>query len=222
MTDSKTPPGAPPPASVGVTTSNQPGAAAAPAAVPTVEKKQEEEKNEETSDSWPPALLAHFPRFRWKDPKPDPETDAVLGKPFPADLRPHYAADLAVLNEHLLPQYVAEELDASRAQNEYRRDQVVLIIGGIIATGLAAAPGELTGAGWKVAAAIAASFLAIWAGRSRDLNSQERWRTSRLKAELLKSEYFLFLGRAEPYDKDGCRIRNLRRRVAEIRSGGAA
>jgi hypothetical protein len=73
-----------------------------------------------------------------------------------------------------------------------------------------------------VAAAIAASFLAIWASRSRDLNSHERWRTGRLKAELLRGEYFLFLGRAEPYHQDGCRVRNLRRRVAEIRSGGAA
>lgn len=174
-----------------------------------------------------PALLVHFPKFRWKEAPPpdriDPAVyDPILYGPFPADVREHYAADLQVLADDLLPGYVVEDRDALRAQNEYRRDQVVLIIGGVIATGLAAAPGQASGVWWKVAAAVAASFLGMWATRSRDLNSHEHWRTSRLKAELLRGEYFLFLGRAEPYDKDGCRVRNLRRRVAEIRSGGAA
>lgn len=179
-----------------------------------------------------PAILAHFPKLWW--PKADPvdsvdplKFDPVLYGPFPAELFHEYDADLHVLRKHLLPQYVTEDRDALRSQNEFRRDQVILIIGGVIVTGLAALPGAVTGNPGegdtvRVIAALAAAALAAWASRSRDLASQERWRTSRLKAELLRGEYFLYLGRAKPYDVEGCRNRNLMRRVAEIRSGGAA
>ncbi len=180
-----------------------------------------------TSSSRRPAILAHFPRLRWPEPEPvdsvDPlKFDPVLYAPFPPALVHEYAADLEVLGRHVLPQYLFEDREALRSQNEFRRDQVILIIGGVIATGLAALPATARWNGWSVIAAIFTAFLAAWASRSRDLASQERWRTSRLKAELLRSEYFLFLGRAKPYDVDGCRTRNLMRRVAEIRSGGAA
>jgi hypothetical protein len=174
-----------------------------------------------------PALLVHFPKFRW--PEPDPvdavnprEFDPILYAPFPPDLVHDYSADLDVLGKHLLPQYLYEDREATRSQNEFRRDQVILIIGGVIATGLAALPASARWDGWSVIAGIFTAFLAAWASRSRDLESQERWRTSRLKAELLRGEYFLYLGRAKPYDVEGCRNRNLMRRVAEIRSGGAA
>ncbi|HEX2211451.1 MAG TPA: DUF4231 domain-containing protein [Longimicrobium sp.] len=173
-----------------------------------------------------PALLEHFPRFRWKD-EPIPETidpvvdDPVLYEPFPPDLVADFTDDLQVLGKYLLPLYVLEDREALRSQNEFRRDQVVLIIGGVIATGLAALPASARWDGWSVIAGIFTAALAAWASRSRDLASQERWRTSRLKAELLRGEYFLFLGRAKPYDDPGCRVRNLMRRVAEIRSGGA-
>lgn len=174
-----------------------------------------------------PAMLQHFPRLRWPHQEPvesvDPlKFDPILHAPFPPALVHDYAADLDVLGRHLLPQYLFEDREALRAQNEFRRDQIILIIGGVIATGLAALPAVLRGDAWSVAAAIFTAFLAAWASRSRDLASHERWRTSRLKAELLRGEYFLYLGRARPYDVEGCRNRNLMRRVAEIRSGGAA
>lgn len=169
----------------------------------------------------PPALLVHFPRLRWRDISHPEGMDPILYEPFPAELESHFSGDLRVLRKYLLPEYVAEDREALRSQNEYRRDQVTLIIGGIIATGLAALPAAARWDGWSVVAAVFTAFLASWAARSRDLASQERWRTSRLKAELLRSEYFLFLGRAVPYDDDRCRTRNLKRRVAEIRSGGA-
>lgn len=177
-----------------------------------------------------PAVLQHFPTLRWPESKPvdtvDPlKFDPILHGPFPPAMVHEYAADIDVLGKHLLPQYLFEDEEAKRAQNEFRRDQVILIIGGVIATGLAALPAALPLSikdEWSVAAAIFTAFLAAWASRSRDLASQERWRTSRLKAELLRGEYFLYLGRAKPYDVEGCRNRNLMRRVAEIRSGGAA
>jgi hypothetical protein len=172
-----------------------------------------------TSSRRTPALLLHFPKFRWRE-KAVPE-DAILGDPLP-ETPAELAADLALLRKHLVPQFVAEDREALRAQNDHRRDQVVLIVGGVIATGLAALPGEAQWEGWKVVAAIWTAFLAAWAARSRDLSSQERWRTSRLKAELLRGEYFLFLARARHYDNDACRTRNLKKRIAEIRSGGGA
>lgn len=172
-----------------------------------------------------PAILAYFPRFRWRDPPAPADLaayDPVLYQPFPAEMEAVCAGDIALLRRYLIPHYVAENTEALRAQNEYRRDQVVLIIGGVVATGLAALPGEARWAGWSVVAAIWTAFLATWAARSRDLSAQSRWRTSRLKAEVLRGEYFLFLARARPYDDDACRARNLKRRVAEIRTGAEA
>jgi hypothetical protein len=172
-----------------------------------------------------PAILAYFPRLRWRDEPPPLDLaayDPVLYDRFPEDVEAACADDVALLRRFLIPHFVAEDREALRAQNEFRRDQVVLIMGGVVATGLAALPGEAHWAGWKVAAAIWTAFLATWAARSRDLSAQARWRTCRLKAELLRGEYFLFLARAKPYDDDACRARNLKKRVAEIRSGGDA
>lgn len=183
--------------------------------------KREDERQSKKAKKKRPALIAFFPKLRWPDTPPTPGIDPILYCEFPDEYREHLGADWDVLQKHLAQAYVEEDAEAGRAQNEYRRDQVVLIIGGVIATGLAALPGELGWVGWKVIAAIWAAFLAAWASRSRDLNAQERWRTSRLKAELLRGEYFLFMSGAPPYGDPGCRVRNLRRRVAEIRSGGA-
>jgi hypothetical protein len=168
------------------------------------------------------ALFEHLPRLRWREAEGEDGTDPVLGDRFPAAMEAEHAADLAVLRTHLVPHFVDEDREALRAQNDFRLDQLVLIAGGVAATGLGALSGVAHGTGWKVLAAAWTAFLAAWASRSRDLSGHERWRTCRLRAELLRSEYFLFLARARPYDDDACRVRNLKRRVGEIRSGGAA
>ena len=64
-----------------------------------------------------------------------------------------------------------------------------------------------------------AAGLAAVALRARALKAQERYFTNRLKAETLRGEYFLFLGRIGPYADDRHRAQRLIHRVAEVKAG---
>ncbi len=63
-----------------------------------------------------------------------------------------------------------------------------------------------------------ATFLGLVALRAKTDKIQERYLTSRLKAEMLRREYFLFLGRLGPYGEID-RLQHLIRQVAKIRAG---
>ena len=63
---------------------------------------------------------------------------------------------------------------------------------------------------------LVAGGLSAVAFRQRGLQARDRYSTSRLKAEALRGEYFLFLGRVGAYAHEGERIRHLIRRVAHI------
>jgi hypothetical protein len=74
---------------------------------------------------------------------------------------------------------------------------------------------------WIAAAqAVLAGLLAGLAVLMRGRGPQQGYRTDRLKAERLKSEYFLFLARAGDYAEEEGRQRVLGRRVSEIESAG--
>ncbi len=77
----------------------------------------------------------------------------------------------------------------------------------------------LTNAVWPgiVEAALAAVLAAV-ALRARELKAQERYFTNRLKAETLRGEYFLFVGRVGHYTDDRYRIQRLIRRVADVKA----
>jgi hypothetical protein len=63
---------------------------------------------------------------------------------------------------------------------------------------------------------VLSAILGIIILSARALKTHESYFTSRLKAESLRGEYFMFLGQAEPYNSDGDRVPNLIRRVADI------
>ncbi len=144
---------------------------------------------------------------------------------------PQYAADFQILDEHLLPVFLELDAEALRAQNDFRMEQLILIGGGLVATvlgalhmafglGTAADAGTglpVTGA-WAWAGAVVSAVVATVTARARDLRNQDVYRTSRLKAELLRGEFYLFLGRVGDYGKPA-RVGSLVRRVAEIQSG---
>jgi hypothetical protein len=58
--------------------------------------------------------------------------------------------------------------------------------------------------------------------RARELNARERYMGSRLKAERLKSEYFLDLGRSGNYGSEPDAERALRRRIVQIETDPAS
>jgi Protein of unknown function (DUF4231) len=117
-----------------------------------------------------------------------------------------------------MPYFWELDDEAQSAQNQFRREQVILILGTACATILgaiqAARPGKLPGI---IEAVLAASLAAIIL-RSQTLKTHKAYFANRLKAESLRGEYFLFLRRSEPYTNDGNRVSKLIERVAGIRA----
>ena len=64
--------------------------------------------------------------------------------------------------------------------------------------------------------AVIAIVLATVAQSARTSKAQDRYFKSRLKAETLRSEYFDFLSRADPYREDQPRVQHLKQRVLRV------
>lgn len=161
------------------------------------------------------ALFKRLPRLRWR-----PKEGAQI---VPLDVQtnyPTFADDFEWLEQELMPHFRELDNDALRAQNQFRLEEVFLIFGGAFATTLGAMQAAFANVVWPgiVEAVLAASLAAI-ALRARALKAQERYFTTRLKAETLRGEYFLFLGRIGPYAEDRYRAQRLIRRIAEVKAG---
>ena len=157
-------------------------------------------------------LFRRLPSLRWR-----PRLDEQI-VPLTAQAEfPEFAEDFATLERELLPHFRALDNEALRRQNQFRLDQVLLIFGGAIAAVLGAIQAAFPAAPWPgVAEFLVAGGLSAVAFRQRELRARDRYSTSRLKAEALRGEYFLFLGRVGAYAHERERVRYLIRRVAQI------
>src|SRR5690348_362102 len=88
-----------------------------------------------------PALFRRVPKLR--APSSDPLLPPGVAEEFPA-----LGSDIAVLNEQLLPHFEKLDRAALRSENGFRLAQVVLIIGGLIATLLGAVQAALPTSAW--------------------------------------------------------------------------
>jgi Protein of unknown function (DUF4231) len=165
-----------------------------------------------------PALVKRFPRLWWRAGEIQP-----IIKPEDRADYPNLAEDFSYLDGELMPAFLQLNNEARRYQNNYYLAQLVLILGSALATTLGAIQAGLGGGNFwlglaetVVAAGIGANVLRVGAR-----TAQQDWLTKRVKAERLRSEYFLFLGRLDPYSSDAERHPNLVQRVAEIRASGA-
>jgi hypothetical protein len=164
-----------------------------------------------------PALFRRVPKLR--APSSDPLLPPGVAEEFPA-----LASDIAVLNEQLFPHFEKLDSAALKSQNGFRLSQVVLIIGGLVATLLGAIQAALPTSAWagivEVSLVLVLGVLFVVSGR---LSFQEDYLDRRLKAERLRAECFFFLARVGGYsalDEDGSRVL-LQRRVALIKAGNA-
>src|SRR5215207_621390 len=141
------------------------------------------------------ALFRRFPSLIWR-PR---QSDAILSTADRAAF-PEFAADFDVLDRELIPHFVERNGDALRRQNQFRLDQVILIFGGALAAMLGAI--QAANAEWLwpsvIEIAVAGALSAV-AFRQKQLRARDRYSTNRLKAEALRGEYFLFLGRIGMY-----------------------
>jgi Protein of unknown function (DUF4231) len=160
-----------------------------------------------------PILFQRFPTWRWQ-----PRENEQIIPPAEQAAFPDLAQDLQTLEEQLMPQFRELDNKALRSQNAFRWEQVILIGGGILVTTMGAVNATFKELSWPgVVQAMLASALAAVALYARSLKAQDRYFTNRLKAEALRGEYFLFLGRIGLYADEAERVRHLKRRMAEIR-----
>jgi uncharacterized protein DUF4231 len=161
-------------------------------------------------------LFRRLPRLVWS-----PQNEDIV----PSDVQaqhPALAEDFKTLEDELLPHFRELNADALRYQNEFRLDQVMLILGGALAAVLGVLHASLprTAAAWAgIVEAVLAAALSAVALRARTAGAQQRYFTWRLKAEKMRAEYFLFLGGVGLYADEKERLSHLIRRVAEIKSG---
>ena len=147
------------------------------------------------------ALFRRWPYLRWPA---DPNEQQIIKED---DRRafPTFAEDFAFLNEKLMPAFLMLDKEAGHAQNQFHRQQVILVLGGALVTTLGAIQVTLAAmthnSMWPgLAEAVLAAILAGVAQAAQASKAQQRYFSNRLKAETLRSEYFLFLGRLNPYD----------------------
>jgi hypothetical protein len=101
----------------------------------------------------------------------DPLIPAEAQRRYPA-----LATDFEVLAEELLPSFVSRDAEAIWAQRRFRAEQLLLIGGGVVATGLGAVQASLGGASWAaIAEAVVAGILAGVAGRAGSGELQRKY-----------------------------------------------
>ena len=166
-----------------------------------------------------PALVARFPRPPWW--RPDPAAPWSSDWPLLPDgveeRYPQLASDFQLWRDEFEQQFRRLDHEAQMLQNQFWRQQVVLIIGGLVATTLGAYQAARGGGQEAVAAvqALLTGALTGVAALARGRASQHGYLTARLKAERIKSEFFLFLARVGDYagaDRD----ERLRQQVEDI------
>jgi hypothetical protein len=162
------------------------------------------------------ALFRHFPTTR---PRIDEDEHLV-----PLAVRSTYStfeADFEILDKELMPSFRQFDAEAIISQHRYRRIYVIIIFGGALTALLAIVQIALINTpGLDVTEGILAALLAGASAFLGKFSPHGRYLNTRLAAEQLRSEYFLFLGRLGRYANDQDRIRNLIMRVAEIKVGG--
>jgi Protein of unknown function (DUF4231) len=134
---------------------------------------------------------------------------------------PALGPDFEILERELLPDFYELDDAALCAENTFRLGQLFVIVGGATATSLGAVQAALGGGvtAIGIAEALVAGALAGAVSYVRGRDAQREYFTSRLKAERLRGEYFLFLGRVRPYDTDDDdRLARLRSQVDGITS----
>src|SRR6059058_334752 len=124
------------------------------------------------------ALFKRLPALRWLPPRDN--------QIIPADAQAQHAAfadDFKTLENELIPHFRELDAEALRLQNQFRRDQVMLIFGGACATILGAlqaslgpAPAVWTG----IIESVLAAALSAVALRAQVTHAQERYFTGRL------------------------------------------
>lgn len=140
--------------------------------------------------------------------------------------RKHYLAftdDFTLLDAELIPFFREFDRQALKNQNAYRWNSLVLIVSSALITIIGIVQIAFIDISWiglvESAIALVAAIQTTVANR---FQYQKRYLNARLAAERLRSEYFFFLGRFDPYTNEHDRLQRLRARVIDIKMEGEA
>lgn len=161
-------------------------------------------------------LFRRFPNFH---PLPRQEQQLIL-----SGERSQYLAfteDFETLDRELMPSFRELDNESLSRQNRYRWMYVILIFGGAAVTVLGIAQLAFINVSWiGITEAAVAALLGFATAGLQAFKDHERYLNTRLAAERLRSEYFLFLGRCGQYANDQDRTQKLIQRVVDIKAKG--
>lgn len=160
-----------------------------------------------------PALLMRFPALRGAF-RSHPIVDKTTAAEYPA-----LAEDIATADEIVGPAYTGSDLAALREQNRYRRQQVVIILGTALLSGLGGLQAVFPAERWPGILLSLLGLALIYVGRTAgELATFDTFLNERIKAERLRAAYFRYLSRTGRY-KAADRNIQLRRAVVAIKQG---
>ena len=170
------------------------------------------------------ALFRRLPKLvapRLADgPLVDTDSNASMSTEEAAARWPTLTSELRDLQEVLVPVYQECSLAAGVEQNRHRRQQVLLLVGGLLTATFGAVQAALSASVWPgiVVAGVAAGTSAV-ASVGRQSGALDAYLAYRLRAEQLRSTYFSYLMPDPPESESERRDRRcrLQQRVVEIR-----
>lgn len=160
-------------------------------------------------------------------------TPSLLKDPVSEEL----TTDIRELEQHLLPHFWRVNQEAKFFQNKYYQYQWVFILAAFFTTALAAVNVFVYAQGWQTgfhtgtflgtvkwtellgfATAVISGMAATVSFLDANQTPQARWFKARAQAESLRSLYFLFIARQNPFNLETsrARVQKLRRKVIDV------
>ena len=140
------------------------------------------------------SLLARFPKM---------SAPSVSWPVIPDEKRalyPELAPDFTKLDQEVTPVFTKYDLAALRGQNRYRRQQVLILLGTALVTGLGGLQAVFPALRWPgVLLAVLGAALAATTQFAKESESQTEYLDARVKAERPRELYFLYLSAKGPY-----------------------
>ena len=159
------------------------------------------------------AIFRRWPRLRLKIIAP------VLIPASRAEQYPALAADLALIDEIIVPAFNSYDIDAQRAQNIFHRQQVVLISVGALTSGFGSVQAALGHDAWPgIVVGVLGAFSAATAALAQERRAQHAYLDNRTKAERLRAAAFACLAELPPFSGTDRRAK-LAQAVADVAQG---
>jgi hypothetical protein len=158
-------------------------------------------------------LFARLPSFR------SPRTSLPVIPDSARRAFPALVDDFAVLDEVVGQAFRKSDIAALRHQNRYRRQQLLVLVGSVVTSGLGGLQALVEDQRWPgILLALFGVALAVSSRATSELGAQNEYLAERVKAERLRALHFRFLSRTGKFARED-RDSVLRLAVIDIEAG---